>query len=176
MKKGSKSNTNIAVREENLETFETYALWKSLPISVISQVPRDELSSKFGIDDDRVLDLAEIRTQLAFADKYGINKATLVAWNKKILERDPLIEAKNWAVNLTKNVVLSLYHHAIRKGNAHLYKLFFQIVNDWEEKSRIKLPPGTVTFVFDRVDMAKIRAKQEELRKPKNATNTETTG
>jgi hypothetical protein len=132
--------------------YEVYALWRSLPVSILSQVSRDELVNRFGIDDENVANLVQIKTQTAFAEKYDLSIDTLTDWNKKIREKDPLIEARQWALSLTKNVVLSLYNHAIRKGNAELYKLFFKVVNEWQEKIKIDPVKGTVIFNFEAID------------------------
>lgn len=134
------------VLQKNEEVFETFCLWRSLPIPILKQMTPEQIKEKLGFDDDEVLKLCEIKSQEEFASKYGIHYTTISEWNKLIRERDPLFEAKGWARGLAKNVVLSMYNHAIRKGNPLLMKLFFQIVNDWEESSKIKLFPGDIDF------------------------------
>lgn len=157
MKKGSPKKTETTIVKSETpdrykDLFELYALWRSLPVSILSQVSEEELADRFGFDDPIVIDLVKIRTQTAFAERYNIHIDTLSDWNKRIRERDPLIEARSWAIGLTKNVVLSLYNHAVRKGNAELYKLYFKVVNEWQEKIKIDPIKGTVIFNFEAID------------------------
>lgn len=140
-----------AVLDRNKELFELYALWKSLPIPILKQMSEADLRGKMGFDDDQIIDLVKIHYQKDFAMRYGLDEATMVDWNKKLLDRNPLFEAKGWARNLAKNMMLSMYNHAIRKGNPQLMKLFFQVANDWEEKSQVQMIPGDTTFVFNRM-------------------------
>lgn len=126
------------VLPENEEVFATYALWKSLPIPILKNMTREQITDKMGIDDEIILDLIEIPTQKVFAERYNLHHDTLSDWNNKIRIRDPLFEAKGWARGLAKNMVLSMYNHAIRKGNPLLMKLFFQVANDWQEKSTVE--------------------------------------
>lgn len=140
----------IMILEKNEELFNLYALWKSLPIPILSQMSPDQVRNQFGIDDDMTLALTEIKSQQMFSQKYGVHMNTLTDWNKKIRQRDPLYEAKGWAKHLAKNMVIAMYNHALRKGNPAMVKLFFQIVNGWEESSKVKLEDmGDVQFVFE---------------------------
>lgn len=184
MEKDTVTDRNILVVPENKETFELYALWKSLPINILKTIPKDQLQEKMGIDDPIVLDLIEIHNQKAFAEKYDLREATISEWNKKIVENDPHYESKGWARNLTKNVMLSFYNHTVRKGNPLLYKLWFQVINDWEESSKIKFAPGGIEFNFsmmpgrgakeaEKVEPQAIDAQATEVKTPTNA-NTKT--
>lgn len=143
---------DIEISDKYQDLFPVYALWRSLPRSILKQVSQEELIDRFGFDDPQVLDLVQLHTQGDFADKYGININTLTDWNKKLNENDPLAEARGWALGLTKNVVLSMYNHAVRKGNAELYKLFFKVVNEWQEKIKIDPVKGTIIFEFEAID------------------------
>lgn len=143
------TKTDLPVLDRNRETFETYALWRSLPIPILKTMNREQLRDKMGFDDDDILDLIAIPTQRDFAQKYDLGMDTLTQWNKKLRDRDPLFEAKGWAKGLAKNVIISMYNHALRKGNPLLFKLFFQVINDWEEKSVIKQTPADIEFFID---------------------------
>lgn len=144
-----KKKKQTGVHQKNAELFETYALWRSLPMPILKQMTPEQIREKMGFDDDDVLELCDIKTQNEFAAKYGVHYTTISEWNKLIRERDPLYEAKGWARGLAKNVVLSMYNHAIRKGNPLLMKLFFQVINDWEESSKVKMTPGDIEFFID---------------------------
>ena len=155
MQTATRTKQEIAVLERNQELFELYALWRSLPIPILRTMTPEQIYQRLAIDDPQVLELTQIHTQADFGEKYKLDKNTLTDWNKKIRALDPLHEAKGWARNLAKNVVMSLYNHAIRKGNPLNMKLFFQVVNDWEETSKIKQTPGNVTFVFSAIEPKK---------------------
>lgn len=172
----TQTKSNLPVLERNEELFETYALWRSLPIPILKQMTVDQIKDKMGFDDDDILELVAIHSQKEFANKYDLNEGTLVLWNKILRERDPLFEAKGWARGLAKNVVLSMYNHAIRKGNPLLMKLFFQIVNDWEESSKIKFAPGDIEFHIDlmpkKTEVVTAPTKAKKI-KDVNKTNTQ---
>lgn len=176
MENAIQTKTDLPVLERNEELFETYALWRSLPIPILKQMTVDQIKEKMGFDDDNILELVAIHTQEQFAEKYGLEKNTLGRWNKILRERDPLFEAKGWARGLAKNVVLSMYNHAIRKGNPLLMKLFFQIVNDWEESSKIKFAPGDIEFHIDlmpkKTEVVTAPTKAKKI-KDVNKTNTQ---
>lgn len=118
--------------------FEIYRVWKSLPVLALKGVTRESLFQQAGIDDPIINEIVGIKTQGDFADRYDIHITTLTRWNKKIDEMDPLIEAKGWGRKLAKNMVMALYAHAVRKGDPALFKLFFQVVNEWSEKSTVE--------------------------------------
>jgi len=151
MEKDTQTDTNLMVLPENQQTYELYALWKSLPINILKTIPEEQMQDKMGIDDPFVLDLVKIHSQKDFAQKYSLDETTLVRWNKLLMENDPLYQTKDWARNLTKNVMLSFYNHTVRKGNPLLFKLWFQVINDWEESSKIKFAPGGIEFNFSQM-------------------------
>ena len=53
------------------QTYETYALWKSLP-SFLKGQPRVALE-KFGVEEEAVFELLTIKTQLDFSKKYRVD-------------------------------------------------------------------------------------------------------
>lgn len=108
------------------QTYETYALWKSLP-SFLKGQPRIALE-KFGIEEETIFHLLTMKTQLEFAKVYKIDAGTLSDWNKR-LEKDGLVVGINsWARKLTPNVIFSLYKNVIKTGRAHEVKAWFEIV------------------------------------------------
>lgn len=144
MQNETKSNYNnkeivtVDILTKNQGKFELYKIWKSLPVIMLNKMRREDYLTTLGIDDPVVMELAQIKTQVEFASQYDLTPATLSEWNKKIFELDPLAEAKNWARPLVKNMVMALYMHAIKKGDAQLIKLYLQVVNDFNEKSTVE--------------------------------------
>jgi hypothetical protein len=110
------------------QTYETYVLWKSLP-SFLKGQPRRSLE-KFGIEEESMFELLEIKTQLDFSKKYEIDTGTLSDWNKR-LEKDGLIKDINsWARKLTPNVIFALYKNVIKNGRAHEVRAWFEIIEN----------------------------------------------
>lgn len=110
------------------QTYETYALWKSLP-SFLKGQPRVALE-KFGIEEEAIFELLGIKTQLTFSKEYNIDVTTLTEWNKR-LEKDGLITDINaWARKLTPNVIFALYKNVIKHGRAHEVRAWFEIIEN----------------------------------------------
>lgn len=107
--------------------FETYALWKSLP-SFLKGQPKSVLE-KFGLEDEIVLSLLEIKTQTQFAERFEIKDlATLTDWNKRIKDDGLLKYIHSWARKLTPNVVSALYRSATKDGKAAEVRTWFELV------------------------------------------------
>lgn len=141
-----------------MDTFDAYVLWKSIPV-LLKKPPTPSggirpsaraFAESQGIDDEDVLRLIEIPTQSAFADEFGVHMDTLSNWNKTIKERDTLTDTKKWARGLMNNLVMSMYSHAMKKGNPLTFKLFFQVVGDFQEKAIVDhkfIPITSIKFV-----------------------------
>jgi hypothetical protein len=138
----------LSIKSENEVIFKKYVVWKALPVSILGQISAIDLKNKLGIDDENILELISIQSQNAFADKFGINKNTLVAWNQKILESDHLNDVRTWARPLAKNVIMALYNTGMNKGNPNAIKLFLQVVNGWEEKQPEAVAPIVNNYAF----------------------------
>ena len=128
------------------DVYELYCLWKSLP-AFLKYPPKDKsgfqptsrmFAENLGIDYEMVLLLLDIKTQTEFAERYSVSKDTLSDWNKTFGVRQSLQDIKTWAKRLSKNVLMALYNTAIRKGQAMEVKLFFQLIEGWEEKQKME--------------------------------------
>jgi hypothetical protein len=110
------------------QAYETYVLWKSLP-SFLKGQPRRSLE-KFGIEEESMFELLNIKTQLDFSRKYKVDTGTLTDWNKR-LEKDGLInDINSWARKLTPNVIFALYKNVIKNGRAHEVRAWFEIIEN----------------------------------------------
>ena len=125
------------------ETFQAYALWRSMPVFL--KVPPvdgrsgtrpsvEEYLRGIGIDDQQTIQLAGLRFQKDFAERFSVDEDTLTRWNKKLNDGDPLEDIKKWARNLSKNMVSAMHNHYVKDGSAQNAKLWFQLVHDWKEK------------------------------------------
>ena len=111
------------------QDFSSYILWKSLP-SFLKGQPRVVLE-KFGISDEIVFSMLEIKTQTEFANRFGIKDlGTLTDWNKRI-EKDGLLTSVNsWARNLTPNVIFALYKNVSKHGKAQEVRAWFELIEN----------------------------------------------
>lgn len=111
------------------QDFDTYVLWKSLP-SFLRGQPKVVLE-KFGLTDDLILELLQIKTQTEFSVKFGIKDlGTLTDWNKRI-EKDGLLQPLNsWARKLTPNVVFALYKNITKNGRSQEVKTWYEIIEN----------------------------------------------
>lgn len=108
------------------QTYETYALWKSLPTFLKGQ-PKMSLE-KFGIEEDILFELLQIKNQKQFGQEYQVDSGTLTDWNKRI-QKDGLIKDINsWARKLTPNVVFALYKNITRNGRAHEVRAWYELI------------------------------------------------
>ena len=138
------------------EEFETFLLWFSMP-SFFRKPPRDrktgfqpqprEFCESLGVEDEKLLELCEIPTQSAFAEKYGVSIDTLTDWKKKIRERDLLGDLRMWAEPMMKNVMMAHYNQCIRGGLPEHFKLFYQVIGQWNEKVNIDIRKRTIKTV-----------------------------
>lgn len=172
---GKKSHSQTVENPYKADIFETYVIWKSLPAllknpppqkqkdgSTIKPDPR-QFAEAQGIDDEDLLELIMIPSQTAFAERFSLNQSTLVQWNKTIKERPLLEDTKKWARSLMNNAVMSLYAHAMKGGNPFNFKLFFQIIGEFQEKAIMehKLTPiQSIEFIEISHDQVKTETKQ----------------
>lgn len=162
------NNANlIPVKEKE---YELYSAWRSLP-AFFKNPPKNkdgsalsprEFCMTLGIDDEEIFALAEIPNQKAFAERHGLDVTTLVRWNKELNKTTGLDELRVWAKGLSKNVLMALYNTAIRKGFAIEAKLWFQLVESWEEKQKVEHDyRGVVNFTVIKANDKPIIAKTD---------------
>lgn len=157
-KEGTESQILGVLRKE--PEFELYRIWKSMPM-VFRFPPKDRLTkqsppvrdfaTQMGIDDPVILDLMEIKTQTQFAEQFKVSPDTLTDWNKRLEESDGMEDIRTWAKKMSKNVALALYNNAIRKGYAPEVKLWFQLVEQWEEKAKLDVKHHVATIEYETV-------------------------
>ena len=143
----SQTPTNSEITPYLKGIYDTYALWKSLPALFKFPPPNKhgerptpiEFAEQMGIDDETILELITIPTQIAFATRFKVHPDTLSDWNKTLHVRSGLDDMRKWAKHLSKNVLTSLYNKAVRKGDAFEVKLWFQLIENYEEKSKVGL-------------------------------------
>lgn len=130
-----------------VQIYETYCLWRSLPMAFIYEKKSDgkemlpeEIQEKHGIEDETIISLIGIRNQTQFCERFNVAKNTLSNWNKHVKTRDVLSDIRRWAMSFTKNVTKSLYDNAMSKGGTSFKdrENFFKVVNNWNEKLAVE--------------------------------------
>lgn len=137
------ASENTIIRRKE---FAAYRVWRQLP-ALLRFPPKDsktgeqptpqQFAMALGIDDPEILSLIELQTQNDFAARFNVSKDTLSLWNKKLDKLDDLDDLRHWSKKLSKNMLFSMYNHAIRKGNPLTYKLWFQLVNKYVENLKV---------------------------------------
>lgn len=143
------SKTEIVIDRDfdKIDTFKIYVLWKSIPYLMKNPpaqrngvIPKAmEFAVQMGIEDEDLLNLISIPTSKAFAEKYDVHPNTLTVWAKYIKEKkyNDLFNIRDWAMDLTSNVVMSLYNHTMKKGNPLNFQTWFKVINEFKEKSEV---------------------------------------
>lgn len=131
-------NKNRHQRAQRQDVYELYKFWKSLPAMWRGMRPED-LEAKFSVDDPITVELLQIKTQSAFAEKFDLNIDTTTDWNKRMEDEgvDYLEETRKWANKLTKNVVLAHYNKMIRKFDPVSADIWYKTVSGFSEKKEI---------------------------------------
>ena len=107
--------------------YQTYLLWKSLPTYLRGKP--EPILRKAGIDDEEILELLQIKTQTAFAERFAIKDlGTLTDWNKRIEHEGLLLGIYIWTRRLSPNVIFALYQRASTQGRAQDVKAWFELV------------------------------------------------
>lgn len=121
------------------DIYEKYKFWKSLP-SMWKGMKREDLTEKFGIEDEDMLEMLEMRWQNDFAKKFNLDISTLTKWNHRMEEDgiDHLEEVKKWANRLTKNVTLAHYNKLVRKFDPVSADIWYKTVSGFSEKKQIQ--------------------------------------
>ena len=153
-KKGSTSidspKDNVANDVHLTREYEIYAVWKQLPPMLKGTTPRD-LEEKYFMDDEDLIQLLQIRTQTAFAEKFNLNPATLYRWNLRLKDRDIFKDIRAWSTPLTKNVVMSTYRASVMKDpKANADRKLFLNLTGHNDEITVHNKGETLTELFKR--------------------------
>lgn len=132
-------------REEKVEEFNLYIIWKSLP-AFYKKPPVDkktkqrpssrEFLEMMGVEDELSYELAELKTQKAFAERYDLDESTLVKWNSRPEITNQIQTLRNWGMTLTKNVMFAHYNKILQTADPILIMTWYKFVEGWEEKAK----------------------------------------
>lgn len=114
------------------DVYEIYVIWRTIPPLLVKG--GEELLGALGIRNETVNEMARIKTQAQFAEKHGIAQETLSDWNKKVRLDERFQKIREWVVDMSSSILVSLGRTAITKGSAPEVKLWFQLVYGWQER------------------------------------------
>jgi len=136
----NKGESDIQIRRE--VEFNLYLQWKSLP-SILRGKPIEVLE-QLGFEPGFATELLQIKTQKEFAEKYDLNEATLVNWNKRpeLLQR--MKETEKMLSFLTPNVFISLYKTILKDGSAQEVHAWMKYIEHWKEDAVLPQPVSIV--------------------------------
>jgi len=159
-----KSNENIKPYKE--KEYREYLIWKSLP-SFLFKTPEDRLDL-YDLPTE-VVELLKLKTKKEFQEHFGLVESTLWRWdNETPPDEYKNISWKSWARKLTKNVMGALYRQALIDGDAARAKFWFQVVEDWSEKSTIDLNAESLNNIEILLKDI-VKRGQDETTNPENA-------
>lgn len=112
--------------------FDMYCFWLSLPKQYVDYA--DDKLQRLGFDEDTI-ELLRIRTKKAFAEKYQIGYASLLAWDKDPKAENAVREHwRRWAKKKTPNVIGKLYEKIMEEGDAARIKTWQSFVEQQADK------------------------------------------
>lgn len=131
--------------EQKKEEFDLYVIWKSMP-TFYKRPPKDkktkiaptsaEFLEMMGVEDDLIYELAEIKNQKQFAEKYDVSEPTLVSWNKRKEVATQIDDIRKWGMTLTKNVVFAHYNKILQTADPLLIVAWYKFIEGLEEKPK----------------------------------------
>lgn len=149
-----KQNTKQAIQKKPEDSqklvnrdreFLLYVLWKAMP--PIMRGENEAGLRQAGIDEEAIA-LAQIPTQVAFAEQYKLNPETLVNWNKKIEEKKLLEVHEIDMQGLTKNVNMAFYKQTILHADAPRVALWHRLFGKLKGMGDPDTPPTVVNQHF----------------------------
>jgi len=131
------NETNANLKPYMEKEFNLYKIWRRLPTTIRGQKEKTLILLGF---DKALVPLLQIRTQKDFAKKFKVAETTIVSWNNH-LEANPEKNEERfaWAKDLTKNLIFALYKNGLADGDASKVKLFLQYIENFEEKTGVKV-------------------------------------
>lgn len=107
--------------------YTVYLIWKSLPRNPVIE---QEVLENFALNDLEKTLLNRLKTQGDFAKQFGLHPSTLTEWNQRAIpEEFARYDWRDWAKELTKEVVFALYQGIIEHKDAARVRLWFQLVD-----------------------------------------------
>lgn len=131
--------------------YRLYLAWKALPINSLNC---EKVTAEFSIENWEIEQLAGIKTQNDFAERFGLHPSTLSEWNNQPIPLEYAhLDWRNWAKSLTKEVVMTLFNGIIEYGDAARVRLWFQFIDPTSTTEDEKKGENEVGRIFNIKDM-----------------------
>lgn len=146
----------VPVKPNKDDVYQTFKVWKTMP-SVAKKVIRDAADAKaldkegLSLDDLETFELASITTKTQFSEKFGVDRDTLTAWERKMYaDGEHLNAIREWGQKLSQNVYMALYRKTVRTGDAKQAEAWAELIDGHSKKTRVQhefTPIGDITIV-----------------------------
>lgn len=122
------------------EIYKAYGVWKHLP-PLLGDLNEMELATRFGIRDEQIVKLLQIKTHTAFAKEYGVNRQHLYDWDKKLHLSNPFDWIAVWAKGALPNITIAMIQNAMGKGGTSFVdrQTAFKTLAGYEDKSAVRI-------------------------------------
>lgn len=131
--------------------YRLFLIWQILPQEIRDEKVGPAYLEQEGITDELITELAGIKTQKAFAEKYGLNKDTLSMWKKQPVPEQyaELADFRYYSKQLIKNVLPILYRGFKERKDPASAKFLLEGHGEYIQKSEVHID-GTQEL-FDNV-------------------------
>lgn len=122
--------------------YRLYLIWKSL-----DKTFTPEQLETYGITDETLLELSNIKTQKELAEYLQVKPHTITDWNKQpVPEEYRELDWRYWAKQLTPKIVASFSKQAIKTGSPNHFTGWMKYVEQVEEKQAITVDASQELF------------------------------
>lgn len=143
------SPTKSDFEPERMREYKLFLVWQILPRPV-RELGEPYLDQE-GIDDETIRELAGIKTQKQFAEKYQLSPDTLTDWKKKPIP-DDLKELADWRYytkHLVKNIGQLLYEGFKTNKDSNRAKLLLEMNGEYIQRTEVQV--NGLETLFDNV-------------------------
>lgn len=121
--------------------YKLFLVWQILPQEIRDEQIGPAYLEQEGITDELINELAGIKTQKAFAQKYGLNVNTLTEWKHREVpaEYAELADFRYYSKQLVKNVLPILYRGFKERKDPASAKFLLEGHGEYIQKSEVQV-------------------------------------
>lgn len=143
-KRVRKKRNRVPKKPVREKVFQIYCFWKSLPLPFFrnkdgSVWSKAQLES-IGLNDPLVVELAQLKTQKDFAERFSVDVATLSLWNRTIISQGLHFQYQRWLKELTPQVLAAMFKSATSQSRIshNDRELFLSYVEGYKKESKVE--------------------------------------
>jgi hypothetical protein len=132
------TRTDADFEPDKEREYELFLVWRTMsrPMKELGTPYLDQL----GINDEKIRELAGIKTQKEFAEKYKVDPDTLTRWKKHpVPERYADIHPKKWLKETVPEIYRLLFTGFNERKDPATGKLLLEASDEYIQKSEIKV-------------------------------------